>query len=113
MPIHSTCTVTEIKSHMTTARCQVVFTCQGLVTTCLEAADALSLPYSQVYILPLPDDLGQDAQLLSRFKNLEQLVTEGSQLDPLEPLQWEHNQGKSQVAYLCATSGTSGKQVSP
>lgn len=98
---------------MTKARCQTIFTCQALAVTCLEAANKLSIPLGRVYTLALPENYGEeDVASFDRFKTLEQLVVEGSQLEPLEHPSWAKGQGKSQVAYLCATSGTSGKQVS-
>jgi hypothetical protein len=96
---------------MTKARCQTIFTCHTLVSSCLEAVTELSIPLERIYILDLPEGHTHTLDPVSHFESLEQLVNKGSQLEPLEPLRWKKGQGKTQVAYLCATSGTSGKQV--
>lgn len=79
--------------------------------TCLEAMNELSIPLENVYSLDSADKSTSGSEHVNSSKSLEQLVREGSQLEPLEPLQWAEGQGKKQVAYLCPTSGTSGKQV--
>ncbi|KAF7563749.1 hypothetical protein G7046_g407 [Stylonectria norvegica] len=110
MPIHSTSTVAEMAAHMATARCQTVFTCQSLKGICLEVAKELSIPVKHLYTVDAPDSNTASSDLSVDLKCLDQLVAEGSLLKQLEPLRWEEGQGKTQVAYLCATSGTSGKQ---
>ncbi|EGX96626.1 AMP dependent CoA ligase, putative [Cordyceps militaris CM01] len=112
MPLHSTCTSAEITSHMITASCTTIFTCSGLMSTCLEAAKELQLPAEKIYTLALPSTYLDNANLEDspRLKTLEQLADQGSQLPQLEPLRWSAGQGKSQVAFLCSTSGTSGRQ---
>ncbi|KAF1732900.1 4-coumarate--CoA ligase-like 2 [Beauveria bassiana] len=112
MPLHSTCTPEEIKLHMTTARCTTIFTCSGLVSACLEAATELHIPTERVYRLTLPSTYTDESDLVhsTRLKSLEDLIDQGSQLPHLEPLRWPAGQGKSQVAFLCSTSGTSGRQ---
>jgi hypothetical protein len=96
---------------MSKAQCRTIFTCDGLVPTCLEAANELGVPLEAIYMLELPAGYVKEPEPSGNFKSLGRLVDEGSQLEPLEPVKWESGQGKSQVAYLCATSGTSGKQV--
>jgi len=46
------------------------------------------------------------------YKSLDSLVADGARHAHLQPLQWKHGQGEHQIAFLTATSGTSGKQVS-
>jgi hypothetical protein len=96
---------------MATARCRTIFSCQGLISTCIDAINELSIPLERVYTLALPENYMHESESIDKFKSLDQLVSEGSLLEPLEPLQWAEGQGKQQVAYLCPTSGTSGKQV--
>lgn len=109
--IHPTSSVGEIVSHMTVARCGAIFTCQTLVSSAVEVAAQMSVPQSKIFTLLLPDGFLKNAEPIDAFKNVEDLVSEGSRTMALEPLNWEKGQAKEQIAYLCATSGTSGKQV--
>ncbi|KAI5468183.1 putative AMP dependent ligase/synthetase [Mariannaea sp. PMI_226] len=43
-------------------------------------------------------------------KTIEELMKFGSSLNPLPPLDWSPEEAQSSIAYLCATSGTSGAQ---
>lgn len=70
------------------------------------------IPSDRVFTLPLPEKYtGYNQELVDPSQSLEQLFTEGLKLDPLPPLQWAKGQGRSQVAFFCSTSGTSGKPV--
>ena len=96
------------------SRCKAIFTCQGLETACIEATEKLSIPLNNIYTLPLPKgyvDGSEDSELNATFKSVAWLLEEGQKLEPLEPLVWRKGQAKTQVAFLCPTSGTSGKQV--
>ncbi|KAL6863368.1 putative NRPS-like protein biosynthetic cluster [Amphichorda felina] len=98
-------------SHLANGRCHAIFTCRGLASTSVQAAEKASIPLERVYTLPLPEAyIVPDDEPLKRFVSLEQLIDDASQIDPLEPLQWEPGQAKTQVAFLCPTSGTSGPQ---
>ncbi len=105
----------EVTAHMQSSRCSTIFTCQPLLPVAVEAATQLSIPQGRMFTLSLPDEFftTRDAGGSGHFSDTETLITEGSQLEPLEPLLWKDGQAKEQVAYLCATSGTSSKQVSP
>lgn len=46
------------------------------------------------------------------WKSLYELLELGKALPPVPALDWSPEQAGSQIAYLCATSGTSGSQVS-
>ena len=61
-----------------------------------------------IYLFDLPNESPDPDETQQR---LAHLVEEGSKLDDLEDLKWSTGQGREQVAYLCPTSGTSGKQV--
>jgi long-subunit acyl-CoA synthetase (AMP-forming) len=116
LPLHSTSTVAEVAAHMQSARCSTIFTCEPLLPVAMDAATQLAIPRTRMFTLRLPDEFfknSRDAGGSGPFIDTEALITEGSQLEPLEPLLWKDGQAKEQVAYLCATSGTSGKQVSP
>lgn len=66
-----------------------------------------------IYLFDLPNEPRQPSEQHETEIRLSQLVAEGSQLDPVEKTEWHAGQGREQVAYLCPTSGTSGKQVRP
>jgi hypothetical protein len=96
---------------MKRAKCRVIFTCQSLVANTLEAARELSIPGDKIYTTALPEAYLQNPEPIDQFKSVDQLIAEGEKLQRLPPLQWEKGRAKIQVAYYCATSGTSGKQV--
>ncbi|XDG05069.1 hypothetical protein ABKA04_004684 [Annulohypoxylon sp. FPYF3050] len=111
LPIHSTTTAEEMVSHLDSAQCKTIFTCNQLAPICLEVAEKLSIPSERTYVMPLSEEYeSQGANLTDKFMSIEQLIDEGSRLDSLEPLKWVKGQSKSQVAFLCPTSGTSGRQ---
>lgn len=101
----------EITTHMTSSRCKTIVACQSMMPTCLDAAKELSIPVSRVFQLELPKEYSQDSTPTSGIKTIGSLVDLGAGLPSLEPLKWDEGQGKTQIAYLCSTSGTSGRQV--
>lgn len=102
--LHSTSLASEIIPHLEKAKCNIIFTVQPLLPTCLEVDQAISL---QVFLFDLPKEIPDPSKTNQR---LTQLVEEGSILGDLEDVKWSPAQGREQVAYLCPTSGTSGKQ---
>lgn len=95
---------------MRSAKCGALFTCQTLVSASVEAAACLSIPQTKIFTLSLPDGFLRNPEPIDHFKSLEDLVAMGVQAGPPPPLAWEKGRAKEQVAYLCATSGTSGRQ---
>lgn len=112
MPLHTSSTVNEITVHMTAAKCKTIVACQSMMPTCLNAAKGLSISVDRVFQLELPKGYSQDSTPTPGVKSIGGLVDLGAKLPPLGPLMWDEGQGKKQVAYLCSTSGTSGKQAS-
>ncbi|KAF2468738.1 acetyl-CoA synthetase-like protein [Lindgomyces ingoldianus] len=110
LPLHSSSSVAEITHHMKLARCSTIFTCWPLLSTCLQAADQLALDRHKIYLIDLPHPFLPDDNISSNYRFLNQLVEAGRFLDPVESLSWEPGQGTKQIAYLCSTSGTAGKQ---
>ncbi|KAK3984773.1 hypothetical protein QBC44DRAFT_353478 [Cladorrhinum sp. PSN332] len=111
LPIHPTSSISEMVSHMETAKCKALFTCQPLLPTAANAASQLSTPLEETYILPVsvhPND--HSSREPCHLRDIEKLILEGSRLDSLPPLSWVEGQAKDQIAFLCSTSGTSGKQ---
>ncbi|KAL2825067.1 hypothetical protein BDW59DRAFT_146767 [Aspergillus cavernicola] len=110
LPIHPFSIVPEVVAHMTNARCKVIFTCQSLVANTLVATKELSIPQDRIYTMALPEGYVQNPEPIDQFKSVEELIFEGEKLEAIPALAWEKGQAKTQVAYYCATSGTSGKQ---
>ena len=103
--LHSTSSASEIIAHLEKAKCNIIFTSQPLLPTCLEVDKAISI---EVFLFDLPNEIPDPSKTNQRLANL---VEEGSILGDLEDVKWSAAQGREQVAYLCPTSGTSGKQV--
>ena len=95
---------------MKLANCKVLFACWPLLETCVKAADELELDHKNIFLVDLPEPLTPDGDS-SKYKFINQLVQGARFLPPLEPLVWEKGQSRNQIAYLCSTSGTAGKQV--
>lgn len=106
--IHTGSSSKEIESHFTRSKCKAVFACQSLLKTCTDVTETIGIPRSNIYTIPVP---GETTATTNDHKTFEQFLTEGATLPALEPLKWEQGQGKKQIAYLAATSGTSGLQV--
>ncbi|KAL4915860.1 hypothetical protein BDW62DRAFT_203312 [Aspergillus aurantiobrunneus] len=110
LALHPFSIVPEVVAHITTAKCKIIFTCQSLVANSLEAARKLAIPQDRIYTMGLPEGYLQNPEPIDQFKSVDQFIAEGATMDKLPALQWEKGRAKTQVAYYCATSGTSGKQ---
>ncbi|KAL6712841.1 hypothetical protein ACLMJK_009553 [Lecanora helva] len=102
--LHSTSSASEILPHLEKANCNIIFTCQPLMQTCEEVNKTRSI---QLFLFDLPNESPDPVRNNQR---LAHLVEEGSDLSDLPDPAWGANQGADKVAYLCPTSGTSGKQ---
>ena len=109
MVIHTGSSNKEIEQHLSRSKCKAVFVSPSLLKTCLEVTNPLGIPQKNIYTIPVP---GEPVSSVDGHEGFEQLLAAGSNLPPLEPLKWEKGQGKEQIAYLAATSGTSGLQAS-
>jgi acyl-CoA synthetase (AMP-forming)/AMP-acid ligase II len=87
------------------AKC--IFTCLPLLKTTLKAAHKIGIPRSRIYIIELPKELTGGA-INTEFKTVSDLVENGKELPPLDPLQWTKGEGARRTAFLCYSSGTSG-----
>jgi hypothetical protein len=93
-------------------KCKALFTCAPLLGIALEAATAAGIPRKHIYLLELPEKITQGTIIPTDLKTVDQLISEGSQLKPLETLEWAEGQGALQPAFLCCSSGTTGVPVS-
>lgn len=64
---------------------------------------------------PAPESASSGANAstngVNRLPTIPELLERGKTLDRLPPLHWSLNEAKSNIAYYCPTSGTSGAQV--
>ena len=111
MLLHSTSSIAAIKSHLERVKCQALFTSLPLLSICSQVVQDVGISPKRVYLLDVPEQLQQGLSITSDIISVEQLVTEGSDLEPIDNVRWENGQGAKQVAYLCPTSGTSGTEV--
>ncbi|KAI1350627.1 hypothetical protein F5Y01DRAFT_147180 [Xylaria sp. FL0043] len=93
----------ELEHQLKSSGSKALFTCPSLLDNALKAARASGIPEDKIFLLDIP---GQARD--PRFKTINDLITEGRSLPPLEPLRWTKGQGARQPAYLCYSSGTSG-----
>ncbi|KAF5019854.1 hypothetical protein F66182_8133 [Fusarium sp. NRRL 66182] len=93
----------ELEHQLRSSGAKALFTCAPLLGTALRATQAVGIPASHVFLLPVPG-VSTDTNI----KTVDDLISEGQSLPPLSIPEWVPGQGKRQVAYLCYSSGTSG-----
>lgn len=79
-----------------------------LLKTALQAAKAVGFPSSRIFLLEIA---GSPVNEVPGLATIDELISEGRGLPPLEPLKWVKGQGARQPAFLCYSSGTSGLPV--
>ncbi|KAK5109119.1 hypothetical protein LTR62_007481 [Meristemomyces frigidus] len=99
----------ELTYQMKDSGAKVLFTCAALLATTLTAAKKLGIPKEKVFILPMAPVMQQGLDI-SAHKTLEDFVTEGAKLEPMQSTDksWSKGEGARRTAYLCYSSGTSG-----
>lgn len=107
--IQPTTSVPEIVSHMEKANCKVLFICEELLSVCKQVFDRLPTLPERTY--SLTDSCSLRETLKVDIKSLPQLLTEGQGLQKLDHRWMYKGETFNETAYLCATSGTSGRQV--
>lgn len=101
----------ELSHQLKRVSCKALFTCLPLLQKALEAAAEAGVPKENVFLVEVPSKLLGGAQNPPGILTVDQLIDEGRQLPPLEPLAWTEGQGARQTAFLCCSSGTSGLPV--
>lgn len=107
-PANAAYSVDELHHQIVTSGASVLFTVDSLLSTALSAAKKANLPSSRIFILQTSGAASIDGRGFVKF---EDLILEGQDLEPLEPVQWSAGQGARQCAFLCYSSGTSGLPV--
>jgi long-subunit acyl-CoA synthetase (AMP-forming) len=110
-PASASSTAEDLEHQLRDSQAKAVFTCEPLLPIALKAAAAVGIPESHVYLIDLPGQTRTSTDPSSGRKSLQDLVIEGREEPALDALSWEPGQGARQVAFLCYSSGTSGRPV--
>ncbi|OAA75173.1 phenylacetyl-CoA ligase [Akanthomyces lecanii RCEF 1005] len=102
-PANAQYSASELEHQLQSSGAKALFTCLPLLETGLKAADAVGIPRSAVFLLPVPG-----AKPHPDFSSVDDLVAQGKTLPAPPPLSWIKGQGARQTAFLCYSSGTSG-----
>lgn len=109
MLIQPTTSVPEIVSHMEKANVKALFVCEELLPVCKQIFDRLPTLPQRTY--SLTDSCSLREALKVDIKSLAELLREGQGLPKLDHRWMYKGETFNETAYLCATSGTSGRQV--
>jgi hypothetical protein len=85
-----------------------MFTCRPLLSMCEKVSKKKSF---RTFLLDLPKQIEGLDDPVEKYKTVAELIAEASELGNLQPVVMQPGQANNMVAYLCPTSGTSGKQV--
>lgn len=88
-----------------------IFTNVPLLELTLQAAAELGIPRNRVYLIDVPAPLLEGKTPPTEFKTVDQLIEIGAKQASLDKVKFKKGQGKTQVAFLCYSSGTSGLPV--
>jgi len=110
-PANAAYSPSELAFQLKTSRAKCIFTCSALLPTAVEAAKIAGVPEHAIYLCPVLDFSPKAAQIPSGMKSLEDLISRGKGLLDLEDQIWSAEQGKTQTAFICYSSGTSGLPV--
>ncbi|KAM0343555.1 hypothetical protein ACHAPU_008450 [Fusarium lateritium] len=103
--LHTSTAPAENAKHMKHARCSTLITSPALAESSHAMAAAADDPVRVYLTTAMPTD--GDA---TGHKTIDELLSLGKTLDALPPLDWTPEEAQDSIAYLCATSGTSGAQ---
>ncbi|KAH7330246.1 hypothetical protein BKA65DRAFT_405001 [Rhexocercosporidium sp. MPI-PUGE-AT-0058] len=106
--IQPTTSVPEIVSHMEKANSRAVFICEELLPVCKQIFDQLPVLPERTYSITDSPTLRETLKV--NIKSLPQLLQEGQGLKRLDQRWMYRGETFNETAYLCATSGTSGRQ---
>lgn len=105
----------ENAKHMKHSNCNILIVSPALVESGRIVAGELGEADVRLYLTgPVANDSTNteaDGHGNGNLKTTDELLDLGQSLDPLPVLNWSPEEAQSSIAYLCATSGTSGVQV--
>lgn len=102
-PANAAYSAAELAHQLTSSGAKAMFVGGPQLKIGLEAAQTAGLPKDKIWILGMPGSEHADG-----FVSVEDLISEGRKLAPLDALRWTKGQGARQPAFLCYSSGTSG-----
>ncbi|KAI9836285.1 MAG: hypothetical protein M1819_001622 [Sarea resinae] len=107
-PVNATYRTPELIHQLKSSHAKVMFTCASLLPLAIEAADAVGLPRSRIFLIETPKESWPQLQPPLTFQTVDQLIAEGKRGPMLERQKWEAGEAVRRVAFLCFSSGTSG-----
>ncbi|CAK7207043.1 hypothetical protein SEUCBS139899_009851 [Sporothrix eucalyptigena] len=106
-PANAAYSAPELQYQLTSSSAQAIFTCAALLETTLKATRT-GIPNDKVFLLDVPVATEAAKQAAAEYTTIDQLISEGSKLPPVEDVQWTKGQGAWQPAFFCYSSGTAG-----
>ena len=110
-PANAAYSEAELVFQLKSSGSKALFTCLPLLSIAQVAAKKAGIPEQNIYLLALPTEAMVGLVSPSKIKTVDQMISEGKNLPPIEKLRWEKGQGARQTAFLCYSSGTSGLPV--
>jgi len=115
--LHASTSPAENAKHMKHSHCNILILSPALIESGRAVAAAVGEADLRVYLTePVPTGIystsaENNGNGNGNPKTIDELLDLGKALGPLPALNWSPTEAQSRVAYLCATSGTSGAQV--
>ncbi|VUC27867.1 unnamed protein product [Clonostachys rosea] len=107
-PVNVAFRASELTYQLKDCKARCIFTDASHLDIALEAATAAGISSSDIFLISIPADTGRPTANIRSFSNLEDLVNIGRTVPPLPHTRWEKGRARTQAAYLCYSSGTSG-----
>jgi len=91
------------------AGCTTIITSPALIESSQAIAAGIEEPVRLYLTTAMPTEGEVNGH--DKPKTIDDLFEQGRSVAPLPPIDWTPEVAQSSIAYLCATSGTSGTQV--
>lgn len=111
-PVSASSTWNELAFQLKDSGARALVTCLPLLSTALRAAEEAGIPKHHIFVCDLPGEAPASRTDNHRLKSTDQLILSGLTAPQLPPLRWSEGQATRQVAFICYSSGTSGRPVS-
>ena len=100
----------EVEYQVNDSGAKAIFTGLPLLQTCKAGVKKSKMSDENIFILPLPPQMTPSDAKNPGHKTIEDLVQMGKDLPKIAPSDegWKKGEGKTRVAFLCYSSGTSG-----
>ncbi|KAJ6437386.1 phenylacetyl- ligase protein [Purpureocillium lavendulum] len=107
-PVNVAFTASELAYQLKDSAARCIFTDPSHLDIAREAAEQAGIPDFKVFLIPVPGDKTRITGGVQSLLSVEDLVNAGGRLPPLPQAKWQKGRGRTQPAYLCYSSGTSG-----